>query len=293
MDNREEQIKLAEQLISTGIDDELKKAIENQFPELKESEDEKIRKVLLKYFNERNSYRDEDETFNGVPFPSIIAYLEKQKEQRSIEDVIKNITKNKEAATKFLKSAGIMDDNGELAEMYRSEQKPAEWSELDKLHQHNIIAYLEFRKDKNLPEDTKYPVLDAWIDWLKSLGPWPKEEWSEEDERMWKSALWHIKNSCGNGGKNSGEFEVYNWLKSFHPQPKQEWSEGTKKMLDEISDYLKYHGREEDADFIRHLRLQPQWKPSEEQMKALEQAMDRNDKLGYLLRELHDKLKNL
>lgn len=48
-------------------------------------------------------------------------------------------------------------------------------------------------------------------------------EWSEEDERMWKSALWHIKNSCGNGGKNSGEFEVYQWfenrLKSLRPQP--------------------------------------------------------------------------
>lgn len=43
----------------------------------------------------------------------------------------------------------------------------------------------------------------------------PKHEWSEEDERMFNSALWHVKNSCGNGGKNSGEFEVYNWLKSL------------------------------------------------------------------------------
>ena len=48
--------------------------------------------------------------------------VDEQKEQKSIEDVMKNITKNKEAATNFLKSAGIMDDNGELAEMYRSEQ---------------------------------------------------------------------------------------------------------------------------------------------------------------------------
>ena len=39
--------------------------------------------------------------------------------------------------------------------------------------------------------------------------------WSEEDEKMFNSALWHIKNSCSNGGKNSGEFEVYNWLKSI------------------------------------------------------------------------------
>ena len=53
------------------------------------------------------------------------SYFE-QKEQKPIEDVVKDITKNKESAIKFLKSAGIMDDNGELAEIYRSEPKPAE-----------------------------------------------------------------------------------------------------------------------------------------------------------------------
>jgi len=54
-------------------------------------------------------------------------------------------------------------------------------------------------------------------------------EWSDEDEKMLNSALWHIKNSCGNGGKTSGEYEVYHWLKSlperFVLQPKVEWSE--------------------------------------------------------------------
>ena len=33
---------------------------------------------------------------------------------------VRNITKDKESAIKFLKSAGIMDENGELAEIYRS-----------------------------------------------------------------------------------------------------------------------------------------------------------------------------
>lgn len=64
----------------------------------------------------------------------------------------------------------------------QKEQKAAEWSEMDKLHQHNIISYLEFRKDKNLPEDSKYPVLDVWIDWLKSLRP--KPHWKPSEEQM-------------------------------------------------------------------------------------------------------------
>jgi len=37
----------------------------------------------------------------------------------TIEDVAKKVTKNKNSAIKFLKSAGIMDSNGELAKEYR------------------------------------------------------------------------------------------------------------------------------------------------------------------------------
>ena len=68
-------------------------------------------------------------------------------------------------------------------------------------------------------------------------------EWNEEDERMFNSALWHIKNSCGNQGKNSGEFEVYNWLKSIKdrvlPQSKQEWSEEDEERMHNLIQHLK------------------------------------------------------
>lgn len=42
-----------------------------------------------------------------------------------------------------------------------------------------------------------------------------KPAWSEDDERYYNSALWHIKNSCSNGRITSGEGEVYHWLKSL------------------------------------------------------------------------------
>lgn len=50
---------------------------EHIFPELKESEDEKIRKVLVRWFEvgARGS-----ETFNGISTDKILAWLEKQKE---------------------------------------------------------------------------------------------------------------------------------------------------------------------------------------------------------------------
>lgn len=53
--------------------------IENTFPELKESEDERIRKVLAGFFK---SYKEQgtcgSETFNGIPTENILAWLEKQ-----------------------------------------------------------------------------------------------------------------------------------------------------------------------------------------------------------------------
>lgn len=53
--------------------------LEEVFPELKESEDERIRKVLIDYFNR---YKEQEEcgvkTFYGIPTDNILTWLEKQ-----------------------------------------------------------------------------------------------------------------------------------------------------------------------------------------------------------------------
>ena len=126
------------------------------------------------------------------------------------------------------KVAGYQSDDGILehecaisAVKKLYEQKSIEWSKEDEDMRDTIIRDL-----KRLGGDIVNikPAYKAEIDWLKSLKDrvQPKQEWSEEDEKMWKSALWHVKNSCGNGGKNSGEFEVYNWLKSLRPSETME-----------------------------------------------------------------------
>ncbi len=56
----------------------------NIFPELAESEDEKIRKALIDYFNK---YKEQKEcginTFYGIPTDNILAWLEKQGEPKT------------------------------------------------------------------------------------------------------------------------------------------------------------------------------------------------------------------
>ena len=100
-----------------------------------------------------------------------------RKAERSIEEVAKELTKDKETATKFLKSAGIMDDNGELAEMYRSEQGSAEWCKEDEGIRKALIAFLEMNTGNfSCNGFTKVDI----IQWLKELRP----SWKPSEEQM-------------------------------------------------------------------------------------------------------------
>ena len=61
-----------------------RRCIEDIFPELKESEDERIRKVLVDFFK---NYKTQEElgikTFFGIKTNDILAWLEKQGEKKS------------------------------------------------------------------------------------------------------------------------------------------------------------------------------------------------------------------
>lgn len=227
MDNREKQIRLAEQLIATGIDGELKKAIENQFPELKIREDERIREQLLQYFKERRSSGDADESWYGLSYDSIISYLERQKVETispkfNIGDTIR--FGKTEYTIKEVLDNYYIDASGRNLDMNYTD------------HKFELANQIPTGEDESSVDTT---------------------EWSEEDEQY----LLVCKNALNKYQRSD------NWDASI------------------ISNWLENR--------LKSFRPQPHWKPSEEQMKALEQAMDRNDKLGYLLRELHDKLKNL
>lgn len=300
MDNREEQIRLAEQLIATGIDGELKKAIENQFPELKESGDEKIRKELLKEI-EFISPRDGETDGEGLILPSYHAridryksYLEKQKDFDKAMSAIEKIDRYIDSHTA---NAHDMDDsnpdkkyysgvddtlsniagilNGVYSEEEQKEQKPVEDSGTAE-------------PDYGICDD----YLPAAIHVAMARHGWYACHVGEEEGFV----LQRKKNAERNWPADKDNLT--------QAQSPVEWSEKDEKNIEKLDGflsevfcyghvYVSQKDKEELQSWLKSLRPQPYWKPSEEQMKALEQAMDRNDKLGYLLRELHDKLKNL
>lgn len=193
--------------------------LEKMFPELVESEDEKVRKILFEFFK---NYKEQDtcgsETFNGIPTDNILAWLKKQGEPSDEE--MKTLLR-----TEYEK--GRADA---IAEMQ------GEWSEEDERIMDNLISSL-LRISVNTHTDSTSPNYTFYkeIKLLKSL-----------------------KNRV---------------------QPKQEWSEENKDYYDAI--IAKLEVTQEDAaltdnqmNFLKSLRPYPQWKPSDEQMKALDFATD-------------------
>lgn len=125
---------------------------------------------------------------------------------------------------------------------YPIEQKPAEWSEEDKFKLEDAITGIDVGIGFYETEGKHPNLLKAIIEakeWLKSLRPQPKPEWSEEDEEMFDEALAGVllarnrMNDTGCIGLAERFEKAYKWLESFRPRPHWEPSEEQMKALSE------------------------------------------------------------
>ena len=71
--------------------------------------------------------------------------------------------------------------------------------------------------------------------------------WSEEDERMLNSTIWHIRNSINNGDTEYSAGKLEDWLKSLNPQSKWKPTEEQMDALDYYANSLcTYCDRQDD-----------------------------------------------
>ena len=124
------------------------------FPELKESEDERIRKALIEYFNEQCDMSD----WNGVYGYQVVAWLEKQKPTNSIIHF---------KADNF--HVSHVDGKIHDATYVENKQKPIKWSNEDKLGLENTIALIQGYKDCYEEEAFCVDNCDYCLNWLNSL----------------------------------------------------------------------------------------------------------------------------
>ena len=182
--------------MAQGVDPLITRAdVQDFFPELKESEGEMIRKALIRGIE---SVCNKEEVFiEGFTRNQIVAWLEKQGEQKPTERVEINkslsdtvITElNKYSGENYWKSPWVLDSTGlqyplyfaNLGATWQKEQKFAEWSDKDKQMiqaLNNCIEELENTNGWNYVyvdgcDDIRIETLKKW---LKSFKERIKEE---------------------------------------------------------------------------------------------------------------------
>lgn len=266
------------------------------FPSLKES-DERIRKSLAAYFAK---FKKSDMWDADFSFGDIVAWLEKQGEHSNFLSKIKigdKVTRNED---------GVLVNLSQLNRVAKKkgEQKPAEsndiegillvhdetWSEEDGKMARFIGNAITADDASTYLKDKGIEVIDAHV-WLESLKdrvqPQPKQEWSEEDESRMNN-LCHFLEEYGNQYYGCLTLQgTISWIKSFRPQiniTDEELAQAKKDAYNDALDKIEYHSGEPTFDdgwdaaiwYLKKRNAQPQsqWKPSESDIRILEQVID-------------------
>lgn len=235
-------------------DRHLKATLERIFPELRESEDDKIKKWLISQLKIKS---DGTNSELDIMIDKAISWLEKQGEQilansaktckdeqkpadfsdlRTWKYIVDAVWTEKEGIGQYLDSQFTEEVAKKLQKRFGNiEQKP--WSEEDELHIREleslvkrIWAVAEHENDK----ETIHKMSDLSF-FLKTYKPHPKQEWSEEDERNLNDAILFIETGTYSLDKDN----LINWLKSLRPQSTWKPSDEQMKALDEV---YKTHG---------------------------------------------------
>lgn len=216
---REEAIEVYNGLINTKI----KEAFEFFAPELKEGEDERIRKGLIEALKVSKTVGELKFVLPEPTREECLAYLEKQK----------------------------INTDGDFARGYDCgfavclNSHGAEWFEKQKVQKPN---YCHHEVDETgWTEEYRKAYYDGWNncnmqhDQLKAGQK--SMDWSEGDKKALDDAYCWLCEYAGsliqkNHEKSSMLYEIANKLKSIYSQPKREWSEEDSDNLERIDNYL-------------------------------------------------------
>ena len=248
------------------INEKIKAAFEFFAPELSESEDERIIKTLQEYVKNRNW------NLNGPSQAEVLAWLEKQKETVSTENQTAEVGDDETEVQKAYREGKIAGrqeviDHPDYYQLIKPEEQDSEevFNKIDNSFrkgrkvgfQEGVESVKREEEERIIKEacsalDSRgYAILASR---LKSIRLQPKQEWSEEDERMLNSALWHVSHSVSNGSSTDYNCSITEWLKNLRPSWKP--SEDLLDALDIVANLpeLEYYGGIKDK--IRELYKQ-------------------------------------
>ena len=267
--------------------------VEDVFPELKESEEEKIRKHLIKHF-----WNKSKEDWNGVPVKRILAWLEKQGEHAKFINGIQvgdKVTRNED---------GVLVN---LSQLNRVAKKQGE-------QKFNNTDFSDLRTWKYIVDYvvTKWCGIGQYLDnpRLTTIAEELQKKYYLEQKQGEQKAICRnndttidneLNNYCckiynalhkENGGElsfarlQSMAMDIYQWCnEQKQGEHKPAWSEEDDVNLVRAQAFIKNTSLK-DVDEIKESvltwitslkgRVQPQsqWKPSDAQMNAIKDSID-------------------
>lgn len=206
------------------------------FPELKESEDERIKRLIIKHFKEIS--KKNEQSWRNLDIPYILAWLEKQGEPSIKWN--ENTEGNKPPINHSIlmkTTHGIAEGEwkGEYWYQYRwaarvkdsdvlswielsdsdnqGEQNPAEWHREDEQNLNACLSYILDEYLRRWLKDIIHANYDKPTDKVE-----PKSSWSEEDENSLSNVLWCCKKAASIAKDENEMGTVWcaeRWLKSL------------------------------------------------------------------------------
>lgn len=163
---------------------------------------------------------------------------------------------------------GLHGATKEDAEHYFPELRESEDERIRK----ELLNAVDKARVFNIDKD----VADRWTAWLEKQKEQKPAEWSEEDG----AKLGALINYFDGDALDYSTDDIVNWLKSLRPQSKVKLTLLDKKTLEaaiafvQCNDHFKCWGGIDKRTVIKALSsLKPSWKPSEEQILAIVEAL--------------------
>ena len=186
-------------------DEGIKNWVNDNVPELKESEDEKIRKTLIEYFN---AYPKD--YYCELKTSCIIAWLEKQGEQKHAEW-------HKEDEQNLNACLGYIPDEylcRWLKDVIHVKYDNPAWNEEDEVRLTNIIIML---KEGASHHFVKGDITNS-VDWLKSLKERMKLQWKPSEEQLKALNAINVTGGVSYAGQGQELINLYNDLKKLREE---------------------------------------------------------------------------
>ena len=186
-------------------------------PELAESKDEKIRKGLLEIFkNSQNGH------WGGMEITDIVAYLEKQKEQKPAEWSEEDEIGLVDALDCVEKARKVAQNEGDMGNCWYAEkwlkslkdrvlpQTKNEWSEEDNKMLATLLSMVNYASD-HYQHDDKVTDVKAWL--INAIHI--KQRWTKDDECHLLNCLLLVRDALRQDHIKDRFYDDYKWLESL------------------------------------------------------------------------------